>query len=59
LYDTIIFKLKLLGIPLLAFVPFPAFLHMYFDLFIALLQAFIFTMLTMVFISIAADEGHS
>lgn len=58
LYDTIIYKLQLVGIPILAFVPFPAFMHMYFDLFIALLQAFIFTMLTMVFISVAADEGH-
>lgn len=33
----------------------PAVLHIYFDLFAGLLQSFIFTMLTMVFISIAMD----
>ncbi len=33
----------------------PAVLHMYFDLFAGLLQSFIFTMLTMVFISMAMD----
>jgi len=33
----------------------PAFLHIYFDLFAGLLQSFIFTMLTMVFVSIAMD----
>jgi len=34
----------------------PAFMHMYFDLFSGLLQSFIFTMLTMVFISGAMAE---
>ena len=33
----------------------PAALHIYFDLFAGLLQSFIFTMLTMVFVSIAMD----
>jgi len=34
----------------------PVPLHMYFDVFAGLLQAFIFSMLTMVFVSSAADE---
>lgn len=38
-----------------AVIPIPAVLHMYFDLFAGLLQSFIFTMLTMVFISLAGD----
>ena len=38
-----------------ALIPIPAVLHMYFDLFAGLLQSFIFTMLTMVFISLAGD----
>lgn len=36
-------------------IPVPAVLHMYFDVFAGLLQSFIFTMLTMVFISMAMD----
>ncbi len=39
----------------LQFVPVPAVLHVYFDLFAGLLQSFIFTMLTMVFVSMAID----
>jgi F-type H+-transporting ATPase subunit a len=38
-----------------AVIPVPAVLHMYFDLFAGLLQSFIFTMLTMVFVSLAGD----
>lgn len=38
-----------------ALLPIPAVLHIYFDLFAGLLQSFIFTMLTMVFISNAID----
>lgn len=38
-----------------AFIPIPAVLHVYFDLFAGLLQSFIFTMLTMVFVSMAID----
>lgn len=38
-----------------ALVPVPAVLHVYFDLFAGLLQSFIFTMLTMVFVSMAID----
>lgn len=36
-------------------IPVPAVLHVYFDVFAGLLQSFIFTMLTMVFISMAMD----
>lgn len=43
-----------LNIPLLA-VGLPAVFHVYFDLFAGLLQSFIFTMLTMVYISMAMD----
>ncbi|OPJ55265.1 F0F1 ATP synthase subunit A [Alkalithermobacter paradoxus] len=43
-----------LSIPILQ-VGIPAVLHIYFDLFTGVLQAFIFVMLTMVFISIAMD----
>ncbi len=39
----------------LAFIPVPALLHVYFDLFAGILQSFIFTMLTMVFVSMAID----
>lgn len=38
-----------------AVIPLPAVLHVYFDLFSGLLQSFIFTMLTMVFVSMAID----
>lgn len=38
-----------------AIIPVPAVLHVYFDVFAGLLQSFIFTMLTMVFISMAMD----
>lgn len=50
------FTTKLIGIniPILQ-VGLPVFLHMYFDLFAGVLQSFIFTMLTMVFISIAIE----
>lgn len=34
----------------------PVFPHIYFDLFSGVIQAFIFTMLTMVFVSMASDE---
>ena len=34
----------------------PVFPHVYFDLFSGIIQAFIFTMLTMVFVSMASDE---
>ncbi|NMB12776.1 MAG: F0F1 ATP synthase subunit A [Firmicutes bacterium] len=34
----------------------PVFPHVYFDLFSGVIQAFIFTMLTMVFVSMASDE---
>ncbi|SHJ85826.1 F0F1 ATP synthase subunit A [Tepidibacter formicigenes] len=44
-----------IGIPILE-VGIPAVLHIYFDLFSGVLQAFIFIMLTMVFISGAIDE---
>ncbi len=45
-----------LGIPLPIFqAGIPAVLHIYFDLFAGLLQSFIFTMLTMVFVSMAMD----
>ena len=43
-----------IGIPILQ-AGIPAVLHIYFDLFAGLLQSFIFTMLTMVFISMAMD----
>ena len=47
---------KLLGISIPIFqVGLPVVLHVYFDLFAGVLQSFIFTMLTMVFISIAVD----
>lgn len=45
---------KFLPIPLLG-VGVPAVLHIYFDLFAGLLQSFIFTMLTMVFVSMGMD----
>ena len=38
-----------------SFIPIPAVLHAYFDLFAGLLQSFIFAMLTMVFVSLASD----
>ncbi len=38
-----------------AFIPIPAVLHIYFDLFAGILQSFIFCMLSMVFISMAID----
>ncbi len=38
-----------------AVLPIPAVFHIYFDLFAGLLQSFIFTMLTMVFVSMAID----
>lgn len=38
-----------------ALVPIPAILHIYFDVFAGLLQSFIFSMLTMVFVSNAID----
>lgn len=45
-----------LGIPIPIFqTGIPAVLHIYFDLFAGLLQSFIFTMLTMVFIAMAMD----
>ena len=34
----------------------PVIPHVYFDLFSGIIQAFIFTMLTMVFVSMAIDE---
>jgi F-type H+-transporting ATPase subunit a len=34
----------------------PAFLHMYFDLFAGVLQAIIFTMLSITFVGIAAED---
>ncbi len=43
------------ALSILQFVPVPAVLHVYFDLFAGLLQSFIFTMLTMVFVSMATD----
>lgn len=43
-----------IGLPIFQ-VGIPAVLHVYFDLFAGILQSFIFTMLTMVFISIAMD----
>ena len=47
---------KLMGISIPIFqVGIPAILHIYFDLFAGILQSFIFTMLTMVFISIATE----
>ena len=47
---------KLMGISIPIFqVGIPAILHIYFDLFAEILQSFIFTMLTMVFISIATE----
>ena len=42
------------AIPLLQ-VGIPAFLSIYFDLFTSVLQAFIFSMLTMVFVAMAMD----
>lgn len=45
---------KFMPIPLLG-VGIPAVLHIYFDLFAGLLQSFIFTMLTMVFVSMGMD----
>ena len=43
-----------ISIPILQ-IGIPAVLHIYFDLFAGILQSFIFTMLTMVFISIATE----
>ena len=43
-----------IGIPIFM-VPLPAPLHLYFDVFAGVLQSFIFTMLTMVFVSLAMD----
>lgn len=45
---------SILPIPILMF-GIPAVLHCYFDIFAGVLQAFIFTMLTMVFVSMAMD----
>ena len=44
-----------IGVPFLQ-VGVPAFLSVYFDVFTAALQAFIFCMLTMVFIAMAQDD---
>ncbi|MCK5762689.1 MAG: F0F1 ATP synthase subunit A [Clostridiales bacterium] len=50
------FTTKLIGINIPVFqVGIPALLHVYFDLFAGILQSFIFTMLTMVFVSIAIE----
>lgn len=43
-----------IGVPILQ-IGVPAVLHIYFDLFAGLLQSFIFTMLTMVFVAMAMD----
>lgn len=51
----IIMTLLYNALGLMAIVPIPAVLHVYFDLFSGLLQSFIFTMLTMVFVSMAVD----
>lgn len=51
----IIMTLLYNALGLMALVPIPAVLHVYFDLFSGLLQSFIFTMLTMVFVSMAVD----
>jgi F-type H+-transporting ATPase subunit a len=40
----------------LAFIPVPAILHAYFDVFSGLIQTFIFVMLSMVFIAMAMDD---
>jgi F-type H+-transporting ATPase subunit a len=52
---TIIMSLLYSALGFFALVPVPAVLHIYFDLFAGLLQSFIFTMLTMVFVSMAID----
>ncbi|MCK8059865.1 MULTISPECIES: F0F1 ATP synthase subunit A [unclassified Fusibacter] len=52
---TIIMSLLYGALGTFALIPIPAVLHVYFDLFAGLLQSFIFTMLTMVFVSMAID----
>jgi F-type H+-transporting ATPase subunit a len=51
----IIMSLAYSALGYFALIPVPALLHVYFDLFAGLLQSFIFTMLTMVFVSMAID----
>ncbi len=51
----IIMSLLYQALSFFAVIPFPALLHVYFDLFSGLLQSFIFTMLTMVFVSMAIE----
>lgn len=43
------------GVPIGMGIPVPAFLHIYFDVFAGILQSFIFSMLTMVFVAMAMD----
>lgn len=43
------------GVPIGMGIPVPAFLHIYFDVFAGVLQSFIFSMLTMVFVAMAMD----
>ncbi len=52
----IIMTLLYKALSFFALIPFPAVLHVYFDLFSGLLQSFIFTMLTMVFVAMAIDD---
>ncbi len=51
----IIMSLLYQALSFFAIIPIPAVLHVYFDLFSGLLQSFIFTMLTMVFVAMAMD----
>lgn len=51
----VIMSLAYGALGMIALVPVPAVLHVYFDLFSGLLQSFIFTMLTMVLVSMAMD----
>ncbi|MCT4585575.1 MAG: F0F1 ATP synthase subunit A [Peptostreptococcaceae bacterium] len=51
----IIMQLLYGALGLISIIPIPAMLHMYFDVFSGVLQSFIFSMLTMVFIAMAMD----
>lgn len=51
----IIMQLVYSALGFLSIIPIPAVLHIYFDVFSGVLQSFIFSMLTMVFVSMAMD----
>lgn len=48
-------SIQVFGFAIGSLIPIPALLHIYFDLFAGILQSFIFSMLTMVFVAMAMD----